>query len=83
MLRLGRLAVCRTRRGEGLGKALLVEAIHKAAQVAEIAGGIGLFVDAKDADAAAFYAKFGFEPVPAGTLTLFMPLDTILRFAAK
>lgn len=82
-MRLGRLAVTRTRHGEGLGKALLVEAIHKVAQVAAIAGGIGLFVDAKDEAAAAFYAKFGFEPTPAGTLTLFMPLETIRRFTAE
>ena len=80
-MRLGRLAVARTRQGGGYGKALLVETLRRIARVAEIAGGIGLFVDAKDEAAAAFYARFGFEPTPSAPLTLFMPAETIRRFA--
>lgn len=80
-MRLGRLAVARTRQGTGYGKVLLVEALHRIARVADLAGGIGLFVDAKDADAAAYYARFGFEPTPSGPLTLFMPTETIRQFA--
>ena len=78
-MRLGRLAVARTRQGEGLGKVLLVAAIYKVASVADAAGGIGLFVDARTEAAAAFYARFGFEPTPTGPLTLFMPMDTLRR----
>jgi GNAT superfamily N-acetyltransferase len=81
-MRLGRLAVARTQHGAGYGKALLVEALHRIARVADLAGGIGLFVDAKDEAAAAFYAHFGFEPTPSGPLTLFMPTETIRQFAA-
>ena len=81
-MRLGRLAVARTKHGAGCGKALLVEALHRIARVAEIAGGIGLFVAAKDEAAAAFYARFGFDPTPSGPLTLFMPTETIRQFAA-
>lgn len=81
-MRLGRLAVARTRQGSGYGKVLLVEALHRIARVADLAGGIGLFVDAKDAAAAAFYGRFGFEPTPSGPLTLFMPTETIRQFAA-
>jgi len=80
-MRLGRLAVARARQREGLGKVLLVEAIHKVAAVASAAGGIGLFVDAKDQAAADFYSHFGFEPTPTEPLTLFMPMDTVRRFA--
>ena len=80
-MRLGRLAVARSQQGAGCGKTLLVEALHRIARVAEIAGGIGLFVDAKDEAAAAFYARFGFEPTSA-PLTLFMPTETIRQFAA-
>ena len=80
-MRLGRLAVARTRQGGGYGKALLVETLRRIARVAEIAGGIGLFVDAKDEAAAAFYARFGFEPTPSAPLTLFMPAETIRRIA--
>ena len=78
-MKLGRLAVARTRQGEGLGKVLLVEAIYKVASVADAAGGIGLFVDAKTEAVAAFYARFGFEPTPTGPLMLFMPMDTLRR----
>ena len=81
-MRLGRLAVARTHHGAGYGKALLVEALHRIARVADIAGGIGLFVDAKDETAAAFYTRFGFEPTPSAPLTLFMPTETIRLFAA-
>jgi GNAT superfamily N-acetyltransferase len=80
-LRLGRLAVARPRQGAGYGKALLVEALHRLARVAALVGGIGVFVDAKDEAAAAFYARFGFEPTPSGPLTLFMPTETIRQFA--
>jgi len=81
-MRLGRLAVARTQQGAGYGQALLVEALHRVARFADLAGGIGLFVDAKDEAAAAFYARFGFEPAPA-PLTLFMPMETIRQFAAN
>lgn len=79
-MRLGRLAVARTQHGAGYGKALLVDALHRIARVADLAGGIGLFVDAKDAAAAAFYARFGFQTTSA-PLTLFMPMETIRQFA--
>ena len=80
-MRLGRLAVAQTQQGSGYGKALLVEALNRIARVADLAGGIGLFVDAKDEAAAAFYARFGFEATPSGALTLFMPVETIRQFA--
>jgi GNAT superfamily N-acetyltransferase len=80
-MRLGRLAVARGQQGAGYGKALLVDALHRIARVADLAGGIGLFVDAKDEAAAAFYARFGFEPTSV-PLTLFMPMETIRQFAA-
>ena len=81
-MRLGRLAVTRAQQGAGFGKVLLVEALHRIARVADLAGGVGLFVDAKDEAAAAFYARFGFEPTPSSPLTLFMPTETIRQFAA-
>ncbi len=81
-MRLGRLAVAQTQQGAGYGKTLLVDALHRIARVADLAGGIGLFVDAKDEAAAAFYARFGFEPTPSGPLTLFMSTETIRQFAA-
>jgi len=81
-IRLGRLAVAKSRQGAGLGKSLLVEAIDKAARVSELTAGIGLFVDAKDAEAAAFYAKFGFQALPGRPLKLFLPMETVRQFVA-
>ncbi len=80
-IRLGRLAVARHQQGAGYGKALLMEALHRIARVTEIAGGIGLFVDAKDEAAVAFYTRFGFEATASGPLPLFMPAETIQRFS--
>lgn len=81
-MRLGRLGVAKSRQGEGLGKILLIEAMMRVASVADIGGGVGLFVDAKDAGAAAFYAKFGFEPLHGAPLTLFLPMATLRLLAA-
>lgn len=80
-VRLGRLAVARTRQGAGLGRVLLAEALLRIARVTELAGGIGVFVDAKDERAAAFYARFGFQATPSDPLTLFMPAETIRDWA--
>lgn len=79
-MKLGRLAVATQQQGRGFGKTLLVETLLKVAQVADIAGGIGLFVDAKDESAATFYARFGFEPTPTAPLRLFMPMETVRQF---
>jgi GNAT superfamily N-acetyltransferase len=81
-IRLGRLAVAKARQGSGLGKTILVEALYRTARAAEIAAGIGLFVDAKDHKAAAFYAKFGFQEVSGTPLKLFLPMETVRQFAA-
>lgn len=79
-IRLGRLAVTRSRQGSGLGKVMLAEALGRTARAAEIAAGIGLFVDAKDQNAAAFYAGFGFQQVPGVSLKLFLPMETVRQF---
>ncbi|TAK84856.1 MAG: GNAT family N-acetyltransferase [Betaproteobacteria bacterium] len=73
-IRLGRLAVDRSVRGRGLGELLLVDAIERARFVLEHVGVHALFVDAKDARAAAFYRKYGFRPLPSDPLTLVLPI---------
>ncbi|MCC7484475.1 MAG: GNAT family N-acetyltransferase [Burkholderiales bacterium] len=69
-IRLGRLAVDQSVQGQGLGELLLVNAIERARAVLEHVGVHALFVDAKDAIAAAFYAKYGFRPLPADPLRM-------------
>lgn len=73
-IRLGRLAVDRAAQGQGLGELLLVDAIERARRVVEHLGVHALFVDAKDARAAAFYRKYGFRPLPTDPLRLVLPL---------
>ncbi len=82
-VRMGRLAVDQVYQGQGLGGALLADALDRAAR-AEIAA-YALLVDAKDDAAAAFYQHHGFIALPDSPLTLFLPLATIelTRITAK
>lgn len=74
-VRLGRLAIDRAFEGQGLGGALLADALSRAAR-SEIAS-YALVVDAKDATATHFYQHHGFIPLPHSALTLFLPLATV------
>ena len=56
---------------------LLVAAMKKVQEVFLSAGGIGLFVDAKDETAKVYYEGFGFVPLPSNPLQLFLPLNSI------
>ncbi len=56
---------------------LVIAAMRKFAEVFDQAGGIGLFVDAKDHAAKEYYEQFGFVPLPPDELQLFLPLQTI------
>lgn len=67
---LARLAVDRSEQGAGLGQALLKDAIKRHLQAHEIIGSRALVVHAKDRQAAAFYARYGFEPSPIDSFHL-------------
>lgn len=76
-LLLGRLAVDQKQQGHGLGAALLKHFILKCLEVAQITGVRLLLVHAKDAGAAVFYRKYGFEPSPVDDLTLMILVKDI------
>ncbi len=76
-IRLGRLAVAKEHQRQGLGETLLIAAMGKFLEIFNTAGGIGLFVDAKDQDAKRYYEQFGFVPLPSNQLELFLPVRTI------
>jgi len=76
-VRLARLAVSRKYQRKGYGGLLLAEAIHRTVLIAEQAGLIGLFVDAKDERAHKFYERYGFVSLPGHVLQLFLPLETL------
>jgi GNAT superfamily N-acetyltransferase len=59
---LARLAVDKQEQGQGLGPALLKDALKRTYAGAEIIGGRAILAHAIDAEAAAFYRKYGFEP---------------------
>lgn len=75
--KLARLAVSQSRQKQGLGKRMIFNAIKRVLLVSEQAGIIGFFVDAKGEQAKLYYKKFGFTPLPAHPLTLFLPISTL------
>jgi ribosomal protein S18 acetylase RimI-like enzyme len=63
--------------GQGLGEALLFDAIRTVAT--SPIGAHAIFADAIDDTAASFYAAFGFVPLIERPRTLYLPLATALR----
>jgi GNAT superfamily N-acetyltransferase len=82
-VRLGRLAVDRRQQGRGYGAALLAAALRKVHAACMEIGGAALIVDAKDAQAAAFYRKFQFQPFASDPLKLYLPAATITALIAE
>ena len=74
-VRLGRLAVHQAFRGQGLGGAMLADALARAVR-SEIAA-FAMTVDAKNEAALTFYLHHGFIPLPDSPMTLFLPLATV------
>lgn len=74
-IRMGRLAVDTRFKSQGLGSALLVNALRRAAG-SEIPAAV-LIVDAKDGQAAAFYRHHGFAGLGESSLALFLPLASV------
>ena len=73
-VRLGRLAVDFSFKGQGLGGALLADALDRAVR-SEIAA-YALLVDALDSAAVAFYQHHGFIALADSPMKLFLPLAT-------
>ncbi|NVE00072.1 GNAT family N-acetyltransferase [Massilia sp. BJB1822] len=73
-IRLARLAVSQAERGKGYGPLLLGHAANLALSVRQTMGVRVLLVDAKDAQAAAFYEAFGFRRTANTALTLYLPI---------
>jgi GNAT superfamily N-acetyltransferase len=76
---LARLAVDRRWHGQGVGKALLKDAMERTLQAADIAGIRALAVHAKDERARGFYEKFDFIASPTDPMHLFVLLKDVRR----
>jgi len=80
---LARLAVDRSWQGKGLGAALVVDAMRRVLQAAEIIGIRALVVHAKDENARRFYEHLGFEHFQHQPLTLYRLLKDIRTMQEK
>jgi predicted N-acetyltransferase YhbS len=78
---LARLAV--DIRHQGQGVSLLQNAIHRTLSIAEHAGIRALLTHPIDAKAAAFYRRFGFEPMPETDRQLLLLLKDARRYAVQ
>ncbi|MGA2254379.1 MAG: GNAT family N-acetyltransferase [Thermoguttaceae bacterium] len=77
MILVARLAVDRRAQGEGLGKALLHDALQRALGISKSLGVFAVEVFAIDEQAAGFYAKFGFTPMLDDPRHMYLPTRTI------
>ena len=77
VFRSGRLAVDRTAQGQRLGGDLLLAAGERALAVAAEVGGVALAIDAKSAEAARWYARFGAKTLLDEPLKLILPLSVV------
>ena len=78
---LGRLAIDQACQGQGLGELLLLDALHRTLRASAALAVHAMIVDAKDAAAARFYARYGFIAFPSQPLRLFLPMETFARTA--
>jgi GNAT superfamily N-acetyltransferase len=72
---LARLALDLRLQGQGLGSELLVDALERIVDAANVGGGRLIVVDAIDDDAHAFYRRHDFVPA-AGTMRLYLKVAT-------
>lgn len=74
---LARLAVNRDFQGQGLGSALLKDALLRCAKAADEIGVRAILVHALNDNAKAFYQHFGFEASPADGMTLMLMMKDL------
>jgi len=74
---LGRLAVDLQAQGRGLGRLLLLHALHHALYFSSRVGVYAVVVDALDERALAFYRQYGFHDVPTHPFRLYLSMRVI------
>jgi len=83
VLLLGRLAVDKRYHNQGLGQALLRDAMLRAVHVASEAGIFAILVHAISEQARRFYLSRGFVESPLQPMTLLMTLGTVRSVLAE
>jgi GNAT superfamily N-acetyltransferase len=79
VLMLGRLAIHKDHHQQGIGTALLNDAIRRAIEAANIAGVTALLVHAISEQAKRFYLSRGFIESPVKPMTLCLMLATVVQ----
>jgi len=79
LMLLARLAVDRRWQGQGVGQALLKDALRRTLQAADIAGIRAFAVHAKSEEARNFYQRFDFIASPSDSMHLFVLLKDVRR----
>lgn len=74
-LLLGRLAVDLAAQGRRIGELLLVDAIERTYRSIGEIGGAGLYADALNDRATAFYTRYGFQPMQDDPRRLFLSVN--------
>ena len=82
MTLLGRLAIDQSLKGKGVGQFMLMDALRRSLEAATEIAAMAVLVDAKDADAEAFYRRFGFAPLQQQPARLFLPMKTVAALFA-
>jgi len=83
VLLLGRLAIDQRFHNQGLGSALLRDAMLRAVAVARDAGVFAILLHALIPEAKQFYLSRGFVPSPLQPMTLMMTLETLRSILAE
>jgi GNAT superfamily N-acetyltransferase len=83
VLLLGRLAVDKRYHNQGIGQALLRDAMLRAVNVAGDAGVFAILVHAISDQARQFYLSRGFVESPLQPMTLFMMIETVRSILAE
>jgi GNAT superfamily N-acetyltransferase len=76
---IARLAIDASRRGQGYGEQLLLDALGKAIAASEIGGGRIIVVNAIDDEAPSFYKHYHFVPVRNREHRLVMKVSTAAK----
>ncbi|MEQ1903943.1 MAG: GNAT family N-acetyltransferase [Pirellulaceae bacterium] len=76
---LGKLAVCKSQQGYGLGEHLLLDAMRRIVSIAEKIGIRAIEVDAINESARKFYSKYGFQSLNDDERHLFLPIQVVRK----
>lgn len=82
VVRIGELAVDKSHKGQGLGSALLLDALGRIASASEEVGVWAIVVDPLDQQAASFYLHHGFESLLDGE-TLFLTVNDAIAWLSE